>query len=313
MAQRNRSKTWFLTYPQSEDLTKERLAEKLGEVGETEEVVIGQEDHKDDEGKHLHAYVKYKNQVEWNARSNPRLWDVDGKHPHVEVTRSRKKTIEYCTKEDKEPHVEGVDLESIKKKEKSYKACLDMDLEQLFDEFGPVQFQRAVQGINLYRLMKQDATEAEGCRGVWIQGSPGAGKSHLVETKYPEAYRKPQNKWWDGYEGQEVVILEDLDGPYLNHYLKVWADKWRASGEVKGGTVPLMHKMLVVTSNYSIREIVEMGSKREDSVDLVLVQALERRFKLVEMRGEGCRERAAEEMESIGREMGAPEGKRRPV
>lgn len=310
MAGRHRSKSWFLTYPQSGELTKERLAEGLRGIAEIEELVIGEEDHRDQEGKHMHVYIRYRSVVEWKAGQDPRKWDIEGRHPHVEVTRSRKKTIEYCLKEDKKPMVEGVDVESLRKKKRSYKDCLEMGLDQLFDEFGPVQFPRAVAGIQLYKLMKQTAAEAEGCRGVWIQGRPGAGKSHLVETKYPDAYRKPQNKWWDGYEGQEVVILEDLDGPYLNHYLKVWADKWRASGEVKGGTVPLMHKMLVVTSNYSIWQIVEMG-KRGETIDTILVEALERRFKVIEMMGEEDREGAAEELELVAKEMGV-ESKRRP-
>lgn len=310
MARRHRSRAWFLTYPRSGELTKESLAEKLKTIAEVEELVVGEEDHADEQGKHLHAYVKFKEAVEWKATREAGKWDVMGRHPHVEVTRSRKKTIQYCTKEDREPLIEGVDMKSIESKKRSYKNCLDMDLDQLFDEFGPVQFPRAVTGIQLYKLMKQSATEAEGCRGIWIQGRPGAGKSHLVETKYPDAYRKPQNKWWDGYEGQEVVILEDLDGPYLNHYLKVWADKWRASGEVKGGTVPLMHKMIIVTSNYSIWQIVEMG-KRGERMDTVLVEALERRFKVIEMLGEEDREGAAEELEMVAKEMGV-ESKRSP-
>lgn len=278
-------------------------------LGDVEEIVVGQEDHKDDEGKHLHAYVKFKKAIEWVAQRDPRKWDVKGKHPNVQVTRSRKKTVTYCTKEDKEPLVEGLDLEAVKGKEKSYTKCLGMSLEQLFDEFGPVQFQRAVQGINLYKLMKQEAERTEECRGVWIQGEPGVGKSHLVETRFEGAYRKPQNKWWDGYEGQEVVILEDLDEPYLNHYLKIWADKWKASGEVKGGTVPLMHKWFVVTSNYSIEEIVERGEK-EGRRDHMLIAALERRFKVIRMRTTADRERAAAELEDIIE--GAPERKRGP-
>jgi len=38
----------------------------------------------------------------------------------------------------------------------------------------------------------------------------------------------------------------------LGHYLKIWADKYSCSGEVKGSTVPLLHKYFIITSNYSI-------------------------------------------------------------
>ena len=311
MSGRREAKRWFLTYPQSGDLTKEEVAEELKKIGKVEEIVVGKENHKDEEGKHIHVYVEFAEKIRWRATAEPKKWDVKGKHPNVQTVRNRSKTIQYCMKEDREPYIEGVDVEAVVGKKKSYARMYEMGLEELKEEVHPMNLGRTISGIHLYKLMKQSATETKGCRGVWIRGSPGAGKSHLVETKYPDAYRKPQNKWWDGYQGEEVVILEDLDGPYLNHYLKVWADKWRASGEVKGATVPLMHKMLVVTSNYSIREIVEMGSKSDHSVDPVLVEALERRFKVIEMWGEEDRETAAEEMELVAKEMGI-DNKRSP-
>lgn len=311
MSERKQSKRWFITYPRTEGVTKEEIREMISGIGTIREIIIAEENHKDGEGRHHHVYVEFEEKLRWRATAEPRKWDVKGNHPNVQTVRNRKKTIEYVTKEDENPLVQGVDVEAVKGKKRSYAAMYEMGLEELKEEVHPMNLGRTISGIHLYKLMKQSATETKGCRGVWIRGSPGAGKSHLVETKYPDAYRKPQNKWWDGYQGEEVVILEDLDGPYLNHYLKVWADKWRASGEVKGATVPLMHKMLVVTSNYSIREIVEMGSKSDHSVDLVLVEALERRFKVIEMWGEEDRETAAEEMELVAKEMGI-ERKRSP-
>lgn len=71
----------------------------------------------------------------------------------------------------------------------------------------------------------------------------------------------------------------------LGHYLKIWADKWACTGEVKGGTVPLCHRRFVVTSNYSINEIfgpdanTKEGSA-EQAAKRTLVEALERRFKV---------------------------------
>lgn len=69
----------------------------------------------------------------------------------------------------------------------------------------------------------------------------------------PGAFRKQQNKWFDGYAGQDVIILDDLDllgGQTLGHYLKIWADRYPCYGEVKGSTVGLAHKKFIVTSNY---------------------------------------------------------------
>lgn len=51
----------------------------------------------------------------------------------------------------------------------------------------------------------------EGTRGEWYWGQPGAGKSRKAYEENPGAYRKAQNKWFDGYRGEKVIILDDLD------------------------------------------------------------------------------------------------------
>lgn len=58
----------------------------------------------------------------------------------------------------------------------------------------------------------------------------------------------------------------------MAHYLKIWADKWGATGEIKGGTVGLTYDKFIVTSNYSIEELF--------TKDEQLRQAIRRRFKV---------------------------------
>lgn len=57
--------------------------------------------------------------------------------------------------------------------------------------------------------------------------------------------------------GEKVIILEDLDknGECLGHHLKLWADKYAITGEVKGSTLNLNHQLLIVTSNYTPEDI----------------------------------------------------------
>ena len=78
-------------------------------------------------------------------------------------------------------------------------------------------------------------------------------------------------KWWDGYKGEKAVILDDLDTPILGHYLKIWADRYKSNGEIKGGTLPLLHETFIVTSNYSIKELFDK--------DTIMIEPLERRFR----------------------------------
>lgn len=61
----------------------------------------------------------------------------------------------------------------------------------------------------------------------------------------------------------------------MAHYLKRWADCYKCTGEVKGGTVGLVHKTFVVTSNYTPSQLWPN--------DLTLQQAVQRRFKMIEI------------------------------
>lgn len=80
--------------------------------------------------------------------------------------------------------------------------------------------------------------------------------------------------WWDGYDGQEVAIIEDIDkyDVKFGGHMKEWADRYAFRGNQKFGGTLLRPKKLVVTSNYSIREIWS---------DIQTYGPLERRFKSI--------------------------------
>ncbi|AKV62280.1 putative replication initiation protein [Hermit crab associated circular genome] len=127
-------------------------------------------------------------------------------------------------------------------------------------------------GLSALKSLLSESRETDDVRGIWLHGPPGCGKSHLARTVSP--YLKAQNKWWDGYANEEYVLIDDFDkgGKCLGHYLKLWADKYECTGEIKGATVALNHRKFIITSNYHPDEIFD-----DDSV---LLEAITRRFSI---------------------------------
>lgn len=104
----------------------------------------------------------------------------------------------------------------------------------------------------------------------------GTGKSFDARRRLGEIFysKISSNKWWDKYTGQDNVLIEDMDKShsYQAYYLKIWADKYAFPVEIKNGADLIRPKVIIVTSNYSIRECFPA---KED------YEPLERRFKVI--------------------------------
>lgn len=87
---------------------------------------------------------------------------------------------------------------------------------------------------------------------VWVLWGPsGTGKSRAVAEAWPDAFWKiPGEKWWDGYDQHETVVLDDFkDGDLRLTDLQRLLDRYPLWVEVKGGAVPMLAKRYVITSN----------------------------------------------------------------
>jgi len=111
--------------------------------------------------------------------------------------------------------------------------------------------------------------------GLWIFGLAGCGKTRAVLDQVPNAFPKPRNQWWDGYQREDIVLVDDVDkfDVKLGGRFKHWADAYPFIGEVKGGSIKIRPKQLIVTSQYRIEEIWTDQETRD---------ALLRRFIVVE-------------------------------
>ena len=151
-----------------------------------------------------------------------------------------------------------------------------------FDEIDPqirIMYHRTLKSIHTDRLLEQPRLDGD-LENLWYHGPPGTGKSRKAREDYPDLFLKALNHWWDGYRGEETVLIEEWEltsGKYLGHHLKIWGDRYPFTPEVKGSHLPKQRpKRIIITSNYNIDECFG------PSVDLQLNAAIHRRFRQVD-------------------------------
>jgi len=224
---------------------------------------------------HLQGFIKFPNARSFDAvlKLLPRA--------HIEVCKRVADSIRYCKKDGDvfekgvEPQKNGGDKkEEIARKNKRLR---EAPLEELV-RTGELSLNQVPVIKKARNILDQENPyyNAEGVRGIWIYGPPGSGKTTQARA-YGDVYLKAQNKWFDGYSGQKNIVLDDFDklGTCLGHYIKIWADSWACTGEIKGGMVNLQHDKFIITSNYMPGDIW--------TEDDNMLLAIERRFTLIKL------------------------------
>lgn len=226
---------------------------------------------------HLQGYVYFNSRRHFTAlkRINARIsWRTCDASPED--------NRDYCLKEDTDSYFETglIPMSQKRKGERGGEAeaqrwkdarvaAVEGKLEEIPDDIF-IRYYRTLKEIKKDNMVKP--SDLESLENYWIWGIPGCGKSRSARERFPEFYPKMMNKWWDGYQGEENVLLDDfeLDGKVLGHHLKIWGDRYAFIAETKGGAIQIRPKRIIVTSNYSPDMI--FGEDRE------MLAAVLRRF-----------------------------------
>lgn len=268
-----RAQGWCLTInnpdPEEDDLSKLST--------DATYLIVGKE--KGESGtEHLQGYVYFptKKSLTQLKRYNARA--------HWEAQRGTfEQAIEYC-KKDGEFVEFGIAPLTKKRKGELGKAYWDENL--ALAKRGRVEECDSKLQIThhnaLYAIAARFApmpSDNEVIDNYWYYGTTGTGKSLKARSENPGFYLKMCNKWWDGYNNEDVAILEDFDKThkYLGYNLKIWGDRYAFPCEVKGTKANFRPKKIIVTSNYSPQDI--WGD------DPSTLEPVLRRYKIVHFNG----------------------------
>lgn len=82
-------------------------------------------------------------------------------------------------------------------------------------------------------------------------GPTGVGKTRAARAAYPDAYWAKTLPWWEDYDGQSVVILDEFEGYKMKfRQLLEVLDSAPMKVECKGGSYNLTATTFVFTSNH---------------------------------------------------------------
>jgi len=221
---------------------------------------------------HFQGYIVFEKQKTLTGVKNIFL------NAHWEVAKgTTEQNVTYCSK-DGLYHEYGTKPKSVKELAKDSKErwadVIRSAKEGTCQDEYPAEYIRF--NGTILKMRESVYEDNENLCGVWYYGPSGSGKSRAARATYPGLYDKLLNKWWDNYEGQDAVLLDDLDhfgAPSMGHALKRYADHYPFRVEIKGSSMVIRPKVIIVTSQYSIEELWPM--------DAPLQEALRRRFRVV--------------------------------
>lgn len=103
--------------------------------------------------------------------------------------------------------------------------------------------------LSHYRMLIQPKRANVDMKVIVIMEPTGTGKSKWAMENYPTAFWKQRSNWWDGYAGEETVIVDEFYGWLPFDTLLRLCDRYPMKVETKGGQVEFTSSTLIFTTN----------------------------------------------------------------
>lgn len=209
-------------------------------------LVFGYETCPDTGRPHLQGYMEFKTSKRFKTLK--KLFPT----MHLESRKgTRLEASDYCKKVGK--YYEDGEIKSQGKRNDLKNVCEAVKngakLFEIAEEF-PETFVKFTKGITALRSMKltprTDKPYIE-----WRWGLAGTGKTRYCVEKHSNHYIKDGTQWWDNYDGQEAIIIDDFEAkswPYRD-FLRL-IDRYAYQGQFKGGYVNINSPYIYITCEH---------------------------------------------------------------
>lgn len=223
---------------------------------------------------HLQGYVEFA-----TVKSLSQLKNIDGR-AHFEVRRGTpQQAAEYCKKDgnfEEDGQITRSKDEMANDSKARWEGYVTAAKENRMDDIPAEIRIRYYKSLVSIRSDSICASHMDGeLDNYWIVGPSGVGKTRWAVERFPAAYFKTKDNWWDHYAGEDTVLIDDLGPKDVSaSVLKNWADRYAFPAGFKGGSFRRIRpKRIIVTSNYTLEQLYN----GEDHAPL------RRRFKVVNL------------------------------
>jgi len=87
------------------------------------------------------------------------------------------------------------------------------------------------------------------CYVFWGRTNTGKSRRAWEEAGMGAYCKDPNTKFWDGYQNQDAVVMDEFRGLINVSNLLRWLDRYPVRVEIKGSSRPLSMTTLWITSN----------------------------------------------------------------
>lgn len=265
MKKEKRCRSWCLTYFPTKEEEDQKWFKYLAKKSGIRYFVVGYETCPSSKRKHFQGYIAFYNAKTFKACK--KWFELDRIHIEPAIAGDFKNKG-YCTKENKFVEV-GVPCSQGKRTDIDVAIDIIKQTGSIREVLKTVKNYQAVRHSELYMKYNEDDSIRLDLEVINIWGASGKGKTRYVYENETNIYRPINYKWWEGYDGHQVVILDDIRKDYCKfHELLTLLDIYPIRIECKGGSRQLRAKKIYITTPIPLVEMWRYNRSDEDLYQL---------------------------------------------